>query len=248
MSRIRTAFAQKKGFVGYLTAGDGHSKEAFLSLVRGGVNLLEIGIPFSDPVADGPTIQRAMERSLQSGTTPEKVLQMVEELRKETDVPLVLFTYLNPIQKDLKGFLNRAKQVGVDGILIVDLPLEEGASYCQFCKEIGLAPIFVIAPSTPRARIAAITEAAAETDGFIYYACRKGTTGARDGLPEDYAEKIAEIRKHTLLPIAVGFGIADRMAAAALLKEADGFVVGSYFIDGMEKGKNIQNLAEGLRP
>jgi len=245
MSRIANAFAKKSAFVGYLTAGDGNSKEHFLSLVEGGVNLLEIGIPFSDPVADGPTIQKAMERALLAGTTVEKVLHLVADLRKETDVPMVLFTYLNPIQSDLKGFLQKAKSAGADGILIVDMPLEEADDYRKFCKQIGLAPIFVIAPSTPQERIAQICKAA---DGFIYYACRKGTTGARHGLPEDFAEKINQIRAHSSLPIAVGFGIADRSAAEALLKEADGFVVGSHFIDGIEKGKEIKQLAERIKP
>ncbi len=244
MSRIERAF-KKKAFVGYLTAGDGDSREHFLGLVKGGVDVLEIGIPFSDPVADGPTIQRAMERALSAGMTVEKVMDLVVDLREETDVAMILFTYLNPVQRDLKGFLRRAKEAGADGILIVDLPLEEAGEYRKFCKEVGLAPIFVIAPSTPPERIAKIAEAA---EGFIYYACRKGTTGARHGLPEDYAEKIGRIRKLSGLPIAVGFGIAEKEAARAVLKEADGFVVGSYFIDGIEKGNDVKHLAEGLRP
>lgn len=244
-SRIAKAFEKKNAFVGYLTAGDGNSKEHFLSLVKGGVNLLEIGIPFSDPVADGPTIQRAMERALKAGMTVEKTLQLAASLRKETEVPMILFTYLNPVQSDLKGFLQKAKSAGADGILIVDLPLEEASDYRKFCKEVGLAPIFVIAPSTPPERIAKISEAA---DGFIYYACRKGTTGARHGLPQDYAEKIGQIRKLTALPIAVGFGIADVDAAKAVLLEADGFVVGSYFIDAIEKGNELKQIAERLKP
>lgn len=228
MSRISQAFAKKQAFIGYLTAGDS-SKEHFLSLIEMGVNILEVGIPFSDPVADGPVIQKAMERSLQAGTTPKKALQLVAELRKETEVAIVLFTYFNPIQRDLKGFLAQAKKVGADGVLVVDLPLEESATYQLLCKNFGLSPIFVIAPSTPPERIRAISNAA---KGFIYYACRKGTTGARSSLPEDLAEKIAQIRTHTDLPIAVGFGISSRETANAVLKIADGFVVGSHFVEG----------------
>ncbi len=228
MSRISQAFAEKQAFIGYLTAGDA-SKERFLSLIEMGVNILEIGIPFSDPVADGPVIQKAMERSLRAGTTPENALQLVAELRKESEVAIVLFTYFNPIQRDLRGFLAQAKKAGADGVLIVDLPLEESATYQRLCKEFGLAPIFVIAPSTPPERICAISDAA---KGFIYYACRKGTTGARSSLPEDLAEKIAQIRSHTDLPIAVGFGISSRETANAVLKIADGFVVGSHFVEG----------------
>jgi len=228
MSRISQAFAKKQAFIGYLTAGDA-PKERFLSLLKMGVNILEIGIPFSDPVADGPVIQKAMERSLLAGTTPEKALQLVSELRKETEAAIVLFTYFNPIQKDLKGFLSQAKKAGADGVLVVDLPLEESAVYQFLCKAFGLSPIFVIAPSTPPERMRAISDAAV---GFIYYACRKGTTGARSSLPEDLEQKIAQIRTHTDLPIAVGFGISNRETANAVLKIADGFVVGSHFVEG----------------
>lgn len=228
MSRISKAFANKDAFVGYLTAGDAGKKE-FLELVQMGVNVLEIGIPFSDPVADGPVIQKAMERALKKGTTPEKVLHLVQELRKETETAMILFTYLNPIQRDLKGFLTKAKQAGADGILIVDLPIEEGKEYRTLCEEIGLEPIFVIAPSTPPERIHEISQMA---KGFLYYACRKGTTGARTGLPEDLGDKIAQIREKSDLPIAVGFGISTREMADAVLKLADGFVVGSHFVEG----------------
>ena len=228
MSRISKAFANKDAFVGYLTAGDAGKKE-FLDLIQMGVNVLEIGIPFSDPVADGPVIQKAMERALKKGTTPEKVLQLVLDLRKETEAAMILFTYLNPIQRDLKGFLTKAKQAGADGILIVDLPIEEGIEYRRLCEEIGLEPIFVIAPSTPPERIDEISKMA---KGFLYYACRKGTTGARTGLPEDLADKIAQIREKSDLPIAVGFGISTREMADAVLKLADGFVVGSHFVEG----------------
>jgi tryptophan synthase alpha chain len=228
MSRISKAFANKNACVGYLTAGDAGKKE-FLELVQIGVNVLEIGIPFSDPVADGPVIQKAMERALKKGTSPEKVLYLVQELRKETEVAMILFTYLNPIQRDLKGFLAKAKRAGVDGILIIDLPIEEGSEYRSLCSEVGLEPIFVIAPSTPPERIRQIGEIGS---GFIYYACRKGTTGARTGLPEDLADKIAQIRENSVLPVAVGFGISSRETADAVLKLADGFVVGSHFVEG----------------
>ena len=230
MSRISKAFAHKEAFIGYLTAGDA-DKERFLSLLKLGVNVLEVGIPFSDPIADGPVIQEAMQRALQAGMTPEKALHLVSDLRKETEAAIVLFTYFNPIQRDLKGFLTKAKQAGADGILIIDLPLEEAGGYRAFCREAGLAPIFVIAPSTPLERIAQI---ARDADGFLYYACRKGTTGARCGLPADLADKIAQIRTHSRLPIAVGFGIQSRETAQEILKIADGFVVGSYFVQQKE--------------
>jgi tryptophan synthase alpha chain len=228
MSRISQAFVNKRAFIGYLTAGDA-SKERFLSLLEMGVNILEVGIPFSDPVADGPVIQKAMERALRAGTTVENALQLVTELRKETEVAIVVFTYFNPIQRDLKGFLSQAKKAGADGVLVIDLPLEESALYRHLCQQIGLAPIFVIAPSTPVERIRAIGEMA---EGFLYYACQKGTTGARSALPADLAVKLGQIRALTDLPIAVGFGISNRAMANAVLKIADGFVVGSHFVEG----------------
>ncbi len=230
MSRISKAFANKNAFVGYLTAGDA-AKEHFLALTKIGVNVLEIGIPYSDPIADGPVIQKAMDRALQRGMTPEETLHLVAELREETEAALILFTYFNPIQRNLEPFLRKAKKAGADGILVVDLPLEEASVYCALCKEIGLAPIFVVAPSTPPERIAQISRAA---EGFLYYACRKGTTGVRLDLPEDLEEKVAQIRRYTGLPIAVGFGISNRETANEVLKIADGFVIGSYFVQNKE--------------
>lgn len=224
MSRISKAFKNQEGFVGYLTAGDAE-KRHFLALLKQGVNVLEIGIPFSDPVADGEVIQQAMKRALELGTTVEKVLQLTEEIREQTDVAIVLFTYFNPIQKALARFLKRAKEAGADGILVVDLPIEEAEEYRRLCSEVGLAPIFVIAPSTPKERIAQIAKMG---EGFLYYACRKGTTGTREGLPEDLEEKISQIRSQTDLPIAVGFGFSKQV------KVADGVVIGSYFVKNKE--------------
>lgn len=232
MSRISKEFQKKKLFIGYLTAGDGDSLQKFRTLLNGGVDLLEIGIPFSDPVADGPVIQRAMVCSLAAGTTAKTALELVALLRKESEAPIVLFTYFNPIQKDLSNFLKEAKTAGVDGILVVDLPPEEAGGYQAQCLQLGLDPIFVVAPSTPKERILRI---ASLGRGFIYYACRKGTTGARAGLPEDLEEKIAEIRKATHLPVAVGFGIADPQIAKKILEVADAFVVGSYFVEKPER-------------
>lgn len=245
MCRISKAFAEKNAFIGYLTAGDGDSKKLFYDLLRGGVNLLEIGIPHSDPVADGPVIQRAMQRSLAVGTTPDSVLQLVKELRRKINTPMVLFTYYNPIQKDLRGFLKKAKDAGADGLLIVDLPFEESRAYRDACTEFGLEPIFVIAPSTPPERIREIAKMAG---GFLYYACRKGTTGARKGLPEDLSEKLSLIRGISKLPIAVGFGVSERETAQEILQSADGFVVGSLFVDAVEKEKDLKEIAGGLKP
>lgn len=231
MSRISKAFANHNAFIGYLTAGDATKKD-FLELVSIGVNVLEVGIPFSDPVADGPVIQKAMQRALEKGANGMSALKIVQEIRKESEVAILIFTYFNPIQKNLGLFLRKAKEAGADGILIVDLPLEEASEYCKLCDEIDLDPIFVIAPSTPPHRIEKIAKSG---KGFLYYACRKGTTGARSDLPADLSTKIAEIRSKSTLPIAVGFGIANRKAADEVLKIADGFVVGSHFVEGKRR-------------
>jgi len=228
MSRISKAFHNSQAFVGYLTAG-ASSAEDFLALQDQGVNVLEVGIPFSDPVADGPVIQNAMKKALEKNTTPDEVLSIVRKIRQNSDIAIVIFTYLNPIQKDLAGFLKKAKDVGADGILIIDLPIEEADEYQQICTELNIDPIFVISPSTPKERMEKIAQKA---KGFIYYACRKGTTGARVGLPEDLPKKIEEIKQTTDLPVAVGFGITNRETANQVLKIADGFVVGSHFVEG----------------
>jgi len=238
MSRISERFKEKKLFIGYLTAGDGDSLQKFRILLDGGVDLLEIGIPFSDPVADGPVIQKAMVRSLGKQTTLQNVLDLVQLIRKESDAPIVLFTYFNPIQGHLKQFLQNVKEAGADGILVVDLPPEEAEDYAAACYNVGLDPIFVIAPSTPPERIRQI---GALGRGFLYYACRKGTTGARAELPEDLPEKINQIRKRSDLPIAVGFGIAQPAMAKRILEIADAFVVGSYFVEKVERVYDFRN-------
>ena len=244
MSRIKEAFANKAK-IAYLTAGDGgitQSIEYFVALTKGGVNLLEIGIPYSDPVADGPVIQQAMERALASGTTVSDVLDIVRQVRAQTTAAIILFSYYNPLQENLAEFLTSAKLAGADGVLIVDLPYEEATEYRRLCKILGLAPIMVIAPSTSFNRMKLIL--AGLEDGFIYYACQKGTTGTRDGLPSDLASQLALIKKASKLPIAVGFGIANAQMVNEILKLADGCVVGSYLVRKIEDGVKAHQLSK----
>lgn len=235
MLRINQAF-KDKAKVAYLTAGDGgidKSSEYFLALANGGVNLLEVGIPYSDPVADGPVIQAAMERSLLSGTTVHSSLEVVKKIREKNDeVAIIIFTYYNPIHHHLYDFLVKVKESGADGILVVDLPYEEAGNYYHYCKSLGLSPITVVAPSTSEVRMKEIL--ANLKDGFVYYACQKGTTGARNGLPDDLPIQIANIRKATNLPIAVGFGVANSDMVKEILNIADGCVVGSYLVKKLE--------------
>lgn len=251
-NRIATAFSQGPVFTAYLTAGDGgieHTLASALALIEGGVKMLEVGIPFSDPVADGPVIQRAAARALQVNTSLDEILWLVGELRKRSDIPLILFSYFNPVLSCLnQNFFQQAKNSGLDGILIIDLPPEEADDYCARCVEVDLASIFVVTPATSSERMQKIAN---YSSGFIYYACRKGTTGLRSELPLGMAEKINTLKNITDLPVIVGFGISTEVAAAEVLKYADGFVVGSLFVKAIEEGANsdqLINLARSINP
>lgn len=238
MSRIAKAF-QQKAKIAYLTAEDENGSEYFLALARGGANILEIGIPFSDPIADGPVIQRAMQRALANRMNIGKVFQIVQQIRAQTDAAIILFTYFNPVFQNPREFLQKAKIAGADGILVVDLPLEESYEFRQECKRAKMAFISVAAPSTPLDRVSLLAHG---SDGFLYYACRKGTTGAKEELPEDLKSQIAALRAYVHMPIAVGFGIANTKAVNEVLQIADGCVVGSYFVSAMERGCRAEEL------
>jgi tryptophan synthase alpha chain len=196
---IADAFAKGPAFLAYLTLGDGgldYSLESALALVKGGVDLLEIGLPFSDPVADGPVIQKAMERSLKNGTKMHDLMTFLRAFRKVSTIPVVLFSYYNPVLASGDTFLRQAKEAGADGILLVDLPYE-------LMPESSLDPILIISTSTPQPRLQKIVQ---KGRGFIYYACQKGTTGMRDGLPSHFGHDIARIKQESSLPIVAGFG------------------------------------------
>lgn len=232
MNKIARAFEKRKPFIGYFTGGDGgidYSVECALALIEGGVDILEIGFPFSDPVADGPVIARAHKRSLEQGTTASTLLKIAERLRESTDVPLVLFSYFNPLLQKGKPHLNALRLAGFDGVLIVDLP---SGPFFHDMKDAGLNSIMLASPSTREGRMQEIEKLG---EGFLYYVSQKGTTGVRSKLADDYAQQMARIRPHTKLPIAAGFGIADRASAEAALQCADGFVVGSAFVKLMEE-------------
>lgn len=231
-------------FIGYLTLGDGgldYSLQAARALIDGGVNLLEIGIPFSDPIADGPVIEQAMQRSLNEGTTIHDVVPFVRELRKHTQVPLVLFSYYNPLLQAGESFFKDAKEAGINGMLIVDLSFEGLPAQI-------LDPICVVTPTTSDDRLQKIVQSAR---GFIYYACQKGTTGMRKTLPIGVDKEIARIKRYTDLPVVIGFGISNREMAAEALVLADGFVVGSYFVAAMARKappQELKQMAEAIDP
>ncbi len=234
---IATAFANGPAFIAYLTLGDGgldYSLASALALVEGGVDLLEIGIPFSDPIADGPVIQKAMERSLQGGTKASDLIPFLREFRNRSPVPIVVFSYYNPIFALGDAFLEEASAAGASGILIVDSPFEQ-------MPESSLDPVLVVSTSTPQTRVKEIAKAGR---GFIYYACQKGTTGMRGGLPEHSAHDIARIKLASSLPVAIGFGISNRQTAKEAITLADGFVVGSYFVDAMSRRVSPEELTK----
>jgi tryptophan synthase alpha chain len=240
MLRLTKAFANKAR-VAYLTAGDGGAKSAdyFLALANAGANVLEIGIPFSDPVADGPAIQLAMERALANGTNLQRVLEIIRQVRAKTDAAIIIFTYYNPIIHGLEGFLAKIKQAGADGILVVDLPFEENENLRFLCDKLELAPIMVASPSTPIERIKMLAE---NSNGFLYYACRKGTTGIRSELSEDIIQEVKLVKQNSPLPVAVGFGVSNSGMVKKLLSIADGCVIGSYFVNAIAEGRTPHEL------
>jgi len=262
MSRISKTFLDKAK-IAYLTAGhmagnseslchSAHIKnpanrqiaidqsvEYFLALTSSGVNILEIGMPFSDPVADGPVIQLAMEQALNNGIDFAAVLEIITKVRAKTDAAIIVFTYLNPILRNLEEKLTKLKQAGSDGVLVVDLPLEENDKLRFLCDKLDLAPIMVAALSTALPRVQLLSETGA---GFLYYACRKGTTGQRDELPEDIIDQIKQVKDAAKLPVAVGFGVSNATMVNKLLAVADGCVIGSYFVNAISNGKTPAQL------
>lgn len=250
MSRIQSTFAalaaqKKKALVTYFTAGDPAPEltvPLLHGLVEGGVNILEIGVPFSDPMAEGPVIQRACERALKFGVTTRDVLGYVREFRKtNTTTPVVLMGYANPLERfGIDAFIAQAKDAGVDGTIIVDYPPEECEEFARKMRENDMDPIFLLAPTSTEERIRQVAEV---SSGFTYYVSLKGVTGAGNIDVDDVATRIAAIRQHVKLPIAVGFGIRDGATAKAVGSVADGVVIGSKIISELEKVPKDQAVA-----
>jgi tryptophan synthase alpha chain len=245
VSRLEQAFgrlkaAGRKALVPYLTAGDPHPRHTvglLHALVEGGADVIELGVPFSDPMADGPVIQLACERALAHGTSLAGVLRMVAEFRRrDAATPLVLMGYLNPIEAmGVAEFARRAKAAGVDGVLVVDLAVEEAPEFAPALRAAGLDCIFLLAPTSPAARIKAIAQAGS---GYLYYVSLKGVTGAASIDVGAVRRKLAEIRAQTRLPVVVGFGVRDAKTAALVGQVADGVVVGSALV--AEVAKNVK--------
>jgi tryptophan synthase alpha chain len=235
------------GLIAYITAGDPSldaTEKIVLAAAEAGADVIELGVPFSDPVADGPTIQRASERALRSGTTLASVLDLVGRLRSHTDVPLVLFSYFNPIlQMGLEKFGRVAAAAGADGVLATDLTLEEANEYRAIMHSNGLDTIFLVAPTSTDTRIENIARA---SSGFLYLISRAGVTGAREALPPELPGLTRRIRKFTTLPIAVGFGISLPTHVTVLGGIADAAVVGSVLVAEIEKAASPDAAAEAV--
>ena len=251
-TRIQSLFSslreqKRAGLIAYLTAGDptpAQTPALVAALERGGVDLVELGVPFSDPVADGPMIQRASERALRSGTTLAGVLALVKSLRAKTDVPIVIFSYFNPVlQMGLDKFGDAAKAAGADGVLITDLTPEEGGEYRTAMSSRGLDTIFLAAPTSTDQRLALIAKA---SSGFLYLISRTGVTGAKEQLAEELPALARRVRRVTDLPIAIGFGISLPGHVSVLGGLADAAVVGSAFVDEIERAVTVEAAAYAL--
>jgi tryptophan synthase alpha chain len=237
MPRIADAFSRLRqtadpGLVAYVTAGDpdlDRTAEILVSLARNGADVLEVGIPFSDPLADGPVIQRASERALASGSTLRRALEMIRRTRSAIDAPIVLFTYANPVLRmGEAAFVDAAAGAGVDGVLVLDLPVEEAAPFRDRLVGAALDPIFLLSPTTTDARIRASANLGR---GFLYVISRLGVTGARDQVATDAEALVARIRAQTDLPLALGFGISTPEQVAQVGRWADAAVVGSALVN-----------------
>jgi len=230
MSNIAKAFQNGKAFIGFVTGGDPSAektKEFALEMIRAGADLIEIGIPFSDPIAEGPVIQEANIRALSNGATVEKMFTLVQDLRKETNVPIVFLTYINPVfHYGYDAFFKRANLCGLDGIIIPDLPFDEQAEVWKASCQNGVDLISLIAP-TSDARIMEIAQNAA---GYIYLVSSMGVTGVRSEITTDLASIISTIRSVTKVPVAIGFGIHTPSQAARMAGMADGVIVGSAIV------------------
>ena len=250
--RIPTRFAElaKKGELGivaYITAGDPSleaSEKIVLAAAEAGADVIELGVPFSDPVADGPVIQRASDRALRSGTTLAGVVELVARLRRSTQVPLVLFSYFNPIlQMGLEKFAEAAAKAGADGVLVTDLTPEEAVEYRSILQAHNLDTIFLAAPTSTDARLMQISTA---TTGFLYLVSRTGVTGTRDALPSELPALVRRARKFTPLPIAVGFGISLPTHVTVLGGIADAAVVGSALMAAVEGARSAEAAAAAV--
>ncbi|MEM7603006.1 MAG: tryptophan synthase subunit alpha, partial [Verrucomicrobiota bacterium] len=244
--RFETLSAEgKAAFVAYICAGDptmDKSLEVMFSLERAGADIIELGVPFSDPMADGIVNQMAAHRALEAGGNLPGVLDLIRKFRESSEVPIVLFTYLNPVYTyGFEQFHHDAAAAGADGVLLLDLPPEEADRNAELVETNALKHIRLIAPTTPETRI---PELAASSEGFIYYVSREGVTGAQQSLAEGIEENVKEIKSYTEVPVVVGFGISTAEQSAEVARSSDGVVVGSAIVRQIEAAGASEDLAE----
>lgn len=251
MSRIKNAFNGKKAFIGFITAGDpdiGRTEEFVLEMERAGASLAEIGIPFSDPVAEGPVIQAANVRALSAGCTTDKIFDMVKRLRAKTQIPLVFLAYANTLYKyGYEKFCERCSETGIDGLIIPDLPFEEKGELSGITARYGIDLVSLVSPASGQ-RVQMI---AREAEGFIYIVSSMGVTGTRDKITTDIQAIARTIREVTDVPVAVGFGINTKEQAAQYINYTDGIIVGSAIVKivekyGEEAGEHIYNYVSEM--
>jgi tryptophan synthase alpha chain len=248
MNRIEQKFVElrknkKKAFIAFITAGDpslDKTYELVLAFEKAGVDIIELGVPFSDPLADGPTIQAASQRALQQGVNLDKILQLVKRLRAKTEIPLALMTYYNPVfHLGEKRFIESAHQSGVDGVIIPDLPPEEAKTLCQLAKAKNISTVFFVSPTTTKHRMKKNIQA---SSGFVYYVSLTGVTGAKQQLPATIAQQIRLAKSMTTKPVCVGFGISDASQVKSVGKVADGVIVGSAIVQKIFQSRDRQDL------
>lgn len=255
MNNIETTFqdrAQKgeTALVAYITCGDPNfrtTEQIVLDLAEAGVDILELGVPFSDPMADGPTIQKASDRAIKKGgASLRKILPFVKKLKKDgLKIPIVLFSYFNPIfHMGVDAFCTQAKAARLDGVLVVDLPLEEAIEWKAKVNAAGVDTIFLATPTTTRDRLQQIGQL---STGFVYYVSRLGVTGARKDLPRDLKKNLAQVRDIVKKPVAVGFGISSAEQAKLIGKCAEGIVIGSAFVEKIEKAATTQKARTDIK-
>lgn len=255
MSKIQKAFDHQKAFIPFITCGDPSletTKEVVKEMVKNGADLIELGIPFSDPTAEGPVIQAASQRALKAGTTTDKIFEMVKELRQEVDVPMVFMTYANVVfSYGAKKFIETCQKLGIDGLILPDLPYEEKEEFLPLCKKYDVDLISLIAPTSEN-RIAMIAK---EADGFLYIVSSLGVTGTRSEIKTDLKTMVDLVRQNTTIPCAIGFGISTPTQAKNMAEIADGAIVGSAIVKLVEKhqenapkyvGEYVREMKEAL--
>jgi len=251
-SRIAQKFDELKGrneraLIAYITAGDpspARTVSLVLALERAGVDIVELGVPFSDPIADGPVIQRAAERALKAGTTMGGILEIARRIRQQSQIPLLLFTYLNPaLRYGFERLATEAKEAGIDGCLLTDLSVEEADAYVKGMRDHGLDTVFLAAPTSNARRLELVAK---YSTGFVYLVSRTGVTGEQDQLPASVTNMVQALRAQTDKPIAVGFGVSRREHVEALRAEADGIIVGSAIVRLIEEHAAADDLERRL--